>query len=49
MCTSILHQSVTDTCESKYTFSESWFWGPIPSARRTKPWPHFQNLPWGTH
>ena len=49
MCTSILHQSVTDRCESKYTFSESWFWGPIPSSCRTQPWPDSQNLPWGTH
>ena len=31
MCTCILHQSVTDRCESKYTFSESWFWGRHPS------------------
>ena len=49
MCTSILHQSVTDRCESRYTFFESWFWGPSPSSCRTKPWPDFQNLPWGTH
>ena len=31
MCTSILPQSVTDKCESKYTFSESWLWGRSPS------------------
>ena len=49
MCTSILHQSVTDRCESRYTFFESWFWGPSPSSCRTKPWPDSQNWPWGTH